>query len=235
MGYELYFDIIEKMIKDVKETQGDNIRNAGKIIADSIMAGGILQTFGSGHSYAGAIEIAGRAGGLIPAKALEEYSRGKYEMIEGVGTKFMEQVDIRDNDCFVLISNSGRNPMSIEIADIVKQKGNKIIVVTSLDVSKTMTSRHSSRKKLYEFADVILDNKGVEGDAAVSLPGMPNKICGTSSVTAAILLNATILESVEIMLSRGYVPPVYLSANIDGGPEHNLNLLEKYADRLYRK
>lgn len=67
-------------------------------------------------------------------------------MIEGVGTKFMEQVDIRDNDCFVLISNSGRNPMSIEIADIVKQKGNKIIVVTSLDVSKTMTSRHSSGK-----------------------------------------------------------------------------------------
>ncbi|MBU5436846.1 SIS domain-containing protein [Tissierella sp. MSJ-40] len=235
MGYELYFNVIEEMIRDVKETQENSIKKAGEIIADSIMAGGIIQAFGSGHSYAGAIEIAGRAGGLIPAKVLEEPSRGRYEVVEGVGTKFMEQADIRDNDCFVLISNSGRNPLIVEIADIVKQKGNKIIAVTSLDISRTMTSRHSSGKKLYDFADVVLDNRGVEGDAAVSLSGMPNRICGTSSITAAILLNASVLEAVEIMLSKGYTPPVYMSENVDGGPDYNKRLVEEYADRLYRR
>ena len=234
MSYELFFDKIKEVTKDVRDTQGENIKKAAEIIAESIMNGGIIQAFGSGHSYAGAIEIAGRAGGLIPAKVLKEPSGGKYETIEGVGTKFMEEVDIRENDCFVLISNSGRNPMSIEIAEWAKERGNKIIVVTSLDISKTMTSRHSSGKKLYEFADVVLDNRGVEGDAIIELEGLDTKVCGTSSITAAMLLNATILEAIQIMLDKGYVPPVYMSANVDGGPEFNKKLVEKYAYRLRR-
>lgn len=235
MSYELFFDTIEEIIKDVRKTQGENIKKAAEIIANSIMNDGIIQAFGSGHSYAGAIEIAGRAGGLIPAKVLEEPSRGKYETVEGVGTKFMEDVDIEENDCFVLISNSGRNPMIIEIAQWVKERGNKIIAVTSLDVSRNMTSRHSSGKMLYELADVVLDNRGVEGDAAIKLEGMKTKVCGTSSITAAILLNATVLQAIEIMLDRGYVPPVYMSQNVDGGPEFNKKLVEKYAHRLLRK
>ena len=82
MSYELFFDAIEEMIQDVRNTQGDNIKKAAEIIADSIMNGGIIQAFGSGHSYAGAIEIAGRAG-LIPAKVLKDSSGGMYETIEG--------------------------------------------------------------------------------------------------------------------------------------------------------
>lgn len=234
MSYKLFFDVIGKTIKDIENTQDDNILKAAKIVADSIMQGGIIQTFGSGHSYAGAIEIAGRAGGLIPAKVLKEPSSGKYERIEGVGTRFMEEVDVRENDCFILISNSGRNPLTIEIADWVKKRGNKVIVVTSLDVSKTMTSRHSSGKMLYEYADAVLDNRGVEGDAAIKLQGMESKICGTSSIAAALLLNAMILQAIEIMIDKGYVPPVYMSDNIDGGPEFNEKLVAQYADRLHR-
>lgn len=234
MAYKLFFEEIERMIEDVKQTQGENIVKAAEIIADSIMAGGIVQAFGSGHSYAGAIEIAGRAGGLIPVKVIKEPAGGKYERVEGVGTLFMKDVDIRENDCFVLISNSGRNPLIIEMADWIKQRGNKIIAVTALEVSKTMTSRHSSGKLLYEFADVVLDNRGVFGDAAIELEGMPSKVCGTSSITGAVLLQSMVLQSIQIMLDRGYVPPVYLSANIDGGPEHNEKLTAKYADRLHR-
>ncbi len=101
--------------------------------------------------------------------------------------------------------------MIIEIAEWAKERGNKIIVVTSLDVSKTMTSRHSSGKMLYELADVVLDNRGVEGDAAIELEGMETKVCGTSSITAAILLNATILQSIQIMLDKGYATSIYES------------------------
>lgn len=235
MSCEKYFDIIESMIKDLKETQRENIAKAAEIVADSVMKGGIVQTFGSGHSYAAAIEVAGRAGGLIPAKAIQEPSRGMYEVIEGVGSKLMEESDVRENDCFIIISNSGRNPMGIEIADYAKKKGCKIIVVTSLDVSKKLTSRHSSGKKLYDFADAVLDNRGVEGDAAVEVKGLPVKVGGTSSVTAAVLLNCAMLEAIELMQSKGYTPPVYMSANVDGGPEFNKKLTDKYADRLYRK
>lgn len=235
MSCDKYFKVVESLIKDIKETQKDNITKAAQIISESIMNGGIVHTFGSGHSYAAAIEVAGRAGGLIPSKAVQEPSRGQYEVIEGVGTKLMEDFDLRPNDCFIIISNSGRNPLPLEIADYVKKHGNKIIVVTSLDISKTMKSRHSSGKLLYEFADVVLDNRGVEGDAAIQLEGMQVKIGATSSIAAALLLNCAVLESIEMMLEKGYTPPVYMSANVDGGPEFNKKLTDKYADRLYRK
>jgi uncharacterized phosphosugar-binding protein len=235
MSFLKYFDVIEKLIQELKDTQQENIKKAGDIIAESIMNGGILHAFGSGHSYAAAIEVAGRAGGLIPAKAVEEPSRGLYETVEGVGAKLMENYDLRPNDCFIIISNSGRNPLVIEVADFVKKNGNKLIAVTSLDVSRKLKSRHSSGKNLYQFADVILDNRGVEGDSAIQMEGMPVKIGPTSSVAAAVLLQATIVEAVEIMLAKGYTPPVYMSANVDGGPEFNQKLVEKYADRLFRK
>lgn len=234
MSCDLYFNAITEMINNIKQNQKENITKAAEIIADSIMKGGIMHSFGSGHSYAAAIEVAGRAGGLIPSKAVQEPSRGAYETVEGVGTKYMEDFDLRENDCFIIISNSGRNPLGVEIADYVKKHGNKLIAVTSLDVSKTLTSRHSSGKNLYEFADVVLDNMGVEGDAVVQIEGMPVKVCGTSSITAAVLLNCAILESIEIMLSKGYTPPVYMSSNVDGGPEFNKKLTQKYADRLQR-
>ena len=234
MSCDLYFSAIKEMINNIEKNQKDNITKAAEIIADSIMKGGILHSFGSGHSYAAAIEVAGRAGGLIPSKAVQEPSRGEYETVEGIGTKYMDGFDLRENDCFIIISNSGRNPLGIEIAEYVKKHGNKIIAVTSLDVSKRLTSRHSSGKNLYEFADAVLDNMGIEGDAAVQLEGLPVKVCGTSSVTAAVLLNCAVLESIEIMLSKGYTPPIYMSANVDGGPEFNKKLTDKYADRLLR-
>jgi len=230
-----YFDLIEDLIQELKNTQQGNVKKAAEIIAESIMSGGILHAFGSGHSYAAALEVAGRAGGLIPAKTVEEPSRGLYETIEGVGTKIMEHYDMRPNDCFIIISNSGRNPLVIEIADIVKKHGIKLIAVTSLEVSKKLNSRHSLGKNLYQFADVVLDNRGVEGDCAIEVEGLPVKIGPTSSVAAAVLLQETIVEAVEIMISKGYTPPVYMSANIDGGPEFNRKLVEKYADRIFRK
>ena len=235
MSSDKFFNKVDELIADIKATQKKNISDAAAVIANSIMSGGIIQAFGSGHSYAAAIEIAGRAGGLIPAKVIEDKAKGQYEVIEGVGKKLMETADINPKDCFVIISNSGRNPLPIEIAQCAKEKSCKIIVVTSYEVSKKLTSRHSSGKKLYDFADVILDNRGTEGDSAIELPGLPVKVCATSSIAAALLLNCTVLEAIEIMLSKGYTPPIYMSENVDGGHEFNNKVKMKYANRIYRQ
>ena len=229
-----YFKVIEDLLKEVEETQSANIHKAGQLIAESIMSGGILQAFGSGHSYAAAIEITNRAGGLIPAKAIKEPAGGMYETIEGVGTLFLKRSDIRKEDVVVLISNSGRNPLPIEIALKCKEVGAKIIVVTALASSKELSSKHSSQKNLWQFGDVVLDNRVMKGDSSVVVAGLPVRVCGTSSVSAAVMLNAAVLEAIQIMVAKGYVPPVYLSANIDGGPEFNEKLAARYADRLNR-
>ncbi len=229
-----YFKVIESLLKEVEETQSENITKASHLIADSIMNGGILQAFGSGHSYAAAIEICGRAGGLIPAKVIKEPAMGNYEAIEGVGALFVKRADFRKDDVVVLISNSGRNPLPIEIALKVKEVGAKLIVVTSLEASKQLSCRHSGGKNLWEYADVILDNRVAFGDSTIEVPGLPVKVCGTSSVAAAAMLNEAVLQAIKLMVSKNFLPPVYMSANVDGGNEFNEKLFQKYADRLNR-
>ncbi|EIA19966.1 SIS domain-containing protein [Listeria fleischmannii] len=228
-----FFDKARDLANVLEETQKDNIHEAASLVAEGIMNGGILQAFGSGHSYAAAIEICGRAGGLIPSKVIFDPAGGMYESIEGVGKLLTHRMQAKKNDIFFLISNSGRNPMSIELAEWVKNSGNKLVVVTALDASKASTSRHSSGKLLYEFGDVVLDNKSEFGDAALELPGLEGKVCGTSSFSAVLLLQQVIYEAVQMMIEKGYTPPVYRSANIDGGYEYNFALEDVYADRIF--
>lgn len=225
-----YFEVIKSLIP-VLETEEENMKKAGHLMAQSIMNGGIIQAFGSGHSYAASIEIAGRAGGLLPAKAVMEETFGRYETVEGVGSKFTESWDLRPNDCMVIISNSGRNPFIIEMASFVKSKNVPLIAVTALEVSKKSTSRHSSGKRLFELADVVLDNHSKEGDAAVEIEGLYTNVGGTSSISADLLLNQTVVYAIEEMLANNFQPPVLMSANIDGGPEFNEKLKEQYKEQ----
>ena len=234
MAFE-FLDKAEESMEKLKNTQGGNIHNAALLISESIRSGGILQAFGSGHSYAGAIEVCGRAGGLIPSKIIRDHSDGIFESVEGNAYYLMRQVDVRPEDVFIIISNSGRNPLSIEIAEYVKKKGCKVIVVTALDISKASASRHSSGKLLYEFADVVLDNQSEFGDAALEIEGFDTKVCGTSSFSTCLLLQQTIYEAIRDMVEKGYEPPVFKSANVDGGREFNQILEEKYADRIWHK
>lgn len=164
---------------------------------------------------------------------IEDRARGDFEIVEGVGTLLMQKVQLDPKDAVVLISNSGRNPLGIEIADYAKKNGNKIIVVTALEVSKNSTSLHSSGKLLYEFADVVLDNKSEFGDAALPIEGLDTNVCGTSSISSVLLLQQAIYEAVNNIIEAGVVPPVYKSANVDGGREYNDEIEQKYADRIW--
>ncbi|MDA9472525.1 SIS domain-containing protein [Enterococcus sp. 5H] len=228
-----FFDECQKLMNLLEVQERENISKAAEIVAEGIINGGVTQAFGSGHSYAGALEISGRAGGLIPSKTIMDPAGGMYEQFEGVGKMLGHKMMIQPNDVFFLISNSGRNPMSIELAEIIKAHGNKLIVVTALDISKKTTSRHSNGKLLYEYADVVLDNHSIEGDAALTVDGIDTKVCGTSSFAATLLLQQTMYQAFERMIELGFVPPVYKSANIDGGMEYNLEIEKRYADRIF--
>ncbi len=227
---------LKRVIDLIDETQSEKINSAASIIADSIANGGIIQSFGSGHSFGGALEVAGRAGGYIGSKSISGFSgvHGWLEVVEGVGTQYIKQVDIEENDCFIMISNSGKNPLQIEFAKYIKDKGNKLIVVTNYEDSKNATAMHSSGKKLYEFADVYIDNCGFSGDCSLTLNKYQIEVGPTSSIATAYILNHVILKSYEVLESRDIEPPVYKSANIEGGREYNQVLRQKYARRLNR-
>lgn len=206
---DIVFDLVQDLCQECRVTQKESIEQVSNAVATSLINQGIIQAFGAGHSNAGALELTHRAGGFIPTKNIKEPAGGAYESVEGVGTSFMKKVDIQPNDIVFVISNSGRNPLPIEVALAAKSKGAKVVAVTSLSASSKLKSKHSCGKNLYEIADFILDNKIGDGDSMIPLRGLDTNVCGMSTITTALLLQAVTYRAAEIMIEKGYVPSIF--------------------------
>ena len=126
----------------------------------------------------------------------------------------------RPSDIFVIASNSGVNGSIVELAQLVKQHGHRLIAITSFTQTAGVDSRHPSGTKLIDHADVALDNGAPYGDAVLPLPG-GGTVCAVSSITGALVAQLIGAEVVRRLTEAGETPPVYLSANVPGGDEHN--------------
>ena len=80
----------------------------------------------------------------------------------------------------MVVSNSGRNAVPVEMCLEAKNIGAKVIAMTNMRHSSSCESRHSSGKKMYEIADVTIDNCGEIGDASFEIEGLDSKIGPTS-------------------------------------------------------
>ncbi len=233
-----FFDSSTELQAAVYAANADTLHTAGKVVADSIAAGGVLHTFGSGHSQILAAEIERRAGGLVPVSSINDPADGWPEQIPGYGARLFQryayQYAVQPGDIVLVISNSGRNASPIEVAMEAKAAGLGVIALTSLDMSKATSSRHPSGKKLYQLADYVLDNGGMPGDAAIDAPGFAYKVGPTSTMSGALLLNLLSMKIIEQLIAQGVTPPTYVSQNADGGAEHNEALAKKYRHRIRR-
>ena len=230
--YERYFIVLEGLLRRVQETNATSLPEAARIVADTIEKDGIVHVFGSGHSQLLAIETAGRAGGLANVEVILDPGQGKAEALEGYAAALLRDYVLRPPDCLIVISNSGRNAAPIEMAMIGRDAGLQVVAVTALAFSRSTTPRHSSGKKLYEFADAILDTCGAAGDAAVQIEGLKVRTGPTSTVIGAALLNAMFVEAIAELVRRGVEPPIYVSQNVDDFMEHNDRLRARYRGRV---
>jgi uncharacterized phosphosugar-binding protein len=243
---QAYFSAISDLLGRLAAEQAPQVARAADLITESIRADGVIHAFGSGHSEALAMEIAGRAGGLVPTNrlALRDIVLFGDEPASVLGAGFLERdptvaqrilalAPIRAGDVFVIASNSGVNGVIVEMAQLVKERGHGLIALTSLDHTRKVPSRHPSGQKLCDLADVVLDNGAPYGDAALPLPN-GGAACSVSSITAALLAQMIIADVIGRMVDAGETPPVYLSANIPGGDEHNSELEARYAGRIRR-
>ncbi|SCG63774.1 sugar isomerase domain-containing protein [Micromonospora halophytica] len=242
---EAYLAVVTQTIGRVAAEQRAAVGRAADLLAGALRADGVIHAFGTGHSEALAMEIAGRAGGLVPTNriALRDLVLlgGEPAGILGphlerdpaVAHRLYELAPVRPTDVFVLASNSGVNGAMVEFASVVKERGHGLVAITSARHSARMTSRHPSGRKLADFADVVLDNGAPYGDATLPLPD-GGAVGAVSSITAALLAQQIVAETVARLLAAGVRPPVYLSANITGGDAHNAALEARYAGRIRR-
>jgi uncharacterized phosphosugar-binding protein len=153
------------------------------------------------------------------------------ERREGYAAELLKHYPVEAGDVLVVASNSGRNAVPIELAMLGRERGLKVVVVVNLTHCRAWPSRHPSGKRLADVGDVVIDNCGVSGDAALEMPGMPSLIGPTSSITGMFIINALIVQGIENALQRGKAPEIYISSN-SNGHAHNNVLLEKYKSRI---
>ena len=243
---QAYLAALMPIMTKVAEQSDGPVQEAADLIVASLRDGGVVQAFGSGHSEALAMEIAGRAGGLVPTNriALRDVVIVGGESTDVLGDKHLERdpsiahrlydlANVSESDIFVVASNSGVNGSIVELAQLVKQRGHRLIAITSFTQTAGVDSRHPSGTKLVDHADVALDNGAPYGDAVLPLPG-GGTVCAVSSITGALLAQLIGAEVVRRLTEAGETPPVYLSANVPGGDEHNSSLEARYAGRIRR-
>lgn len=186
-------------------------------------------------------ELFYRAGGLVNIHPIletalmlhESASKStEIERLEGYAEIIFDSYGIKSGDVLVIISNSGRNGVCVDMASIAKEKGVTLVALTNLRHSMSGASRHKSGKKLYEFADIVLDNMGCVGDACVYFDELGKKAAPTSTSAGAAILNAAVTGCIEKMLEDGYTPEVFSSSNVDGGDEINRAYIEKYKSSI---
>jgi uncharacterized phosphosugar-binding protein len=216
------------------------------LLVESLRAGGVVQAFGTGHSQAFAMEIAGRAGGLIPSNKIalrDVVLHGSRDISELEGSALERDPTVVDElfdispihpaDIFVIASNSGVNGSVVGLALAAKAHGHRVIAVTSLEHTTAVTPLHPSGLRLSEVADVVVDNLAPYGDTTLEI-GDGLGVGAVSSLTAAFVAQLLTIGVAERIAGAGEVPPLYISANIPGGDEHNTALEDRYRDRIRR-
>ena len=243
---QTYATEIMRLLGSVTESSRGDVEAAAGLFADCVRGGGVIHAFGTGHSQAVALEIAGRAGGLIPTNRIgladlvilggEDPGVLDDPMLERqahVAGRLFELAAPQPGDLFVIASNSGVNGSVVEMAHLATSSGHKLVGITSLEHTRQSTPKHESGKRLLDFADVTLDTGAPYGDAILELPdGLT--ACAVSSVTAAVLVQMVVAEAVRLLVDDGIAPPVYVSSNVPGGHDRNLGLEKEYAGRIRR-
>ena len=238
-----YIEIVNNTIKKAWDSQVEVLGKVSDKMAETIKGKHSIYLFGCSHAGIISEEVFYRTGGLalinpifFPGFMLNTRPitmTSKLERLPGLGKIILEENHVKKGDLLILHSVSGRNTVPIEMAQEASKMGVFTVCITNIEYSKQVSSRHPSGKNLYESCDLVIDNCGVVGDASIKLDGLPEKIGPTSTCVGAALMNGIVIETVEKLIKDDVIPPVFLSANLDGGDEHNRKIFEEYKDSIF--
>jgi len=238
-----YLDHIHKLFEKIRDTQAKAIEEAIELLFSTFKNGGSLFAFGASHAGIVTEELYCRAGGMMitnpvfnPTLMLNTTPfpiTSGMERLEGFGRIIIRNTKLKKGDLLITHSVSGRNAVTIDMAIEAGKMGAKIVVITSVEYSKAVPSRHSGGKNLYEYGDIVIDNCGEIGDASISVDDTGVKAGPTSTATGAVIANMIAVGFAERCAANGIEPPIFKSANNVEDPERDRRIIEKYRGQIH--
>lgn len=228
------------------EAELPTISKAAEVISDAIIKDQLVHVIGTGgHSNLFTEETLWRAGGLAAMNPMLDCGTNVMmgakrsnivERTPGYGTRVFDMYDCKAGEVIIICNAYGVNAMTIDVALEAKKRGLISIGVTSTSFCDTLPqnhkSRHPSGQNLYEIVDIWVNSHVPYGDANVKLEGFNQEIAGTSVLCNSFVWNLMLIETCKKLLSKGCTPPIWRSANTEGGDEANYNLEQKYFPRV---
>jgi uncharacterized phosphosugar-binding protein len=229
-----YLAEASRLVERLAGDEWASLSAAAGLVADALARGGSVHAFGTGHSHMLAEELFYRAGGLVRVKPIlfeglmlhaGAQLSTSLERLPGVAAALLEHHPIAAGDVLIVASNSGGNAVVREMAGLAHARGIPVIAIVSRAHASSGSARAAGDTNLQDVADVVIDNGGAPGDAAVAIDGFAQRVGPTSTVVGAAALNAIVAEAAERLVAQGIQPDVFLSSNVEGGDDVNARLL----------
>ena len=236
-----YRDQVAALLDRVLGEQSAALDAARDAVATALGSDHLVYVAGSGHSHLIAEEAFYRAGGIAAAQAILDVDLMLHlgaerstllEREAGRAERVLADYPVGPGDVVFIASNSGRNAYPIEMALACKARGATTIALTSLRHARAITSRHESGKLLFEVTDLVLDNGGEYGDAALSVGGNDIRMGPTSTIAGVFILNAVLAEAVDQLSHNGFEVDVYQSANMQGAEAAAEEMIRRWQSRI---
>lgn len=222
---------------DIERRNEAVLEEVVSLVHHAIANDGLVITTGTGHSLALVLETFYRAGGLACVRpiyhpALLPLAGGllstRLERVEGLGKALVEAAGPSPSDVAFVFSNSGTNPVPVEMTMALREVGTTVVAVSSVTSMREAPSRASH--KLGDLADYLLDTDAPSGDAFIGTETMPT--AAVSSLAGVYLWNLMLARLAEVAETNGTRLPLWLSANVEGGDERNQELVARYRPRV---
>jgi uncharacterized phosphosugar-binding protein len=229
MLIETYFEKLKARI-DAIAADTEPIGKAARLCADALAGGGAVHVFDSGHLVSH--ELIRRAGGLVAFNRLAfglnidnpVFARSPQAPAEGNALSYgyiehiFESNQLRPGDVLFVGSVSGKSANVVELALQARAHGLTVIAITGMAYSPKLTSQHPSGQRLFEAADMVLDNHAPYGDAMMTVEGLDYPVIPASGIGAVAVLWGVVAGIIEEMLAQGLKPTVFPSVNRPNGP-----------------
>ena len=244
-----YFELLIERLAEVRATQAEAIDRAAEACARSIAADKLVFSFSTGHGSLPALEMFPRTGTIVGFRPIVESTMISFHRVwgdmgarqyrfihavEGYGKAILRSHQLDPADSIVLFSHSGVNAVILDIALGAKEKGLTVIAVTSLPHSSASPSRHSSGKRLFEVADIVIDTHASLSDASIRIAGLDTPVGANSTSVAIAIAHSIVVATAEKLVQRGIQPLVMVNPNTAGKEAANAANDRNY-EELWRR
>ena len=231
---------VDDLLKEVRDTQTENILKAGKLIADTIANGGGVFLSKVCHSIEN--DLIYRGGGPIFYKHfdfnlnVEQQGRERenpYDQnMEGLAAYAIRKSKLRPGDVLVVSSVSGRTASVVDLAYEAQKMGIHVIAFISMKYATQVDAVHSSGKKLYEMVDIVMDNCAPAAEGMMAVEGIEAAYAAASGIASDYILWSMTSVAVEELMNKGITPGILKSANYPGGNDYNKKIIEPHYDEF---